>query len=29
VPDGPGLGRDPDMTVMQRYQVAEPGIHRT
>ena len=28
VPDGPGLGRDPDMSVMKRYQVAEPGIHR-
>jgi len=28
VPDGPGLGCDPDMSVMQRYQVAEPGIHR-
>ena len=28
VPDGPGLGRDPDMAVMQRYQVAEPTIHR-
>jgi L-alanine-DL-glutamate epimerase-like enolase superfamily enzyme len=29
VPDGPGLGRDPDMDVMRRYLVAEPAIHRT
>jgi L-alanine-DL-glutamate epimerase-like enolase superfamily enzyme len=28
VPDGPGLGRDPDMAVLRRYQVAEPTIHR-
>jgi L-alanine-DL-glutamate epimerase-like enolase superfamily enzyme len=28
VPDGPGLGRDPDLAVMKRYQVAEPTIHR-
>jgi L-alanine-DL-glutamate epimerase-like enolase superfamily enzyme len=29
VPDGPDLGCDPDMSVMPRYQVAEPGVHRT
>ena len=28
VPDGPGLGRDPDMAAMRRYLVAEPAIHR-
>jgi L-alanine-DL-glutamate epimerase-like enolase superfamily enzyme len=28
VPDGPGLGRDPDMDVMRRYLVAEPAVHR-
>ena len=28
VPDGPGLGRDPDMAVLKRYQVAPPGVHR-
>jgi D-galactarolactone cycloisomerase len=28
VPDGPGLGCDPDMSVVQRYRVAEPVIHR-
>jgi D-galactarolactone cycloisomerase len=28
VPDGPGLGRDPDMEVMRRYQLAEPTVHR-
>jgi len=28
VPDGPGLGRDPDIEVMRRYLVGEPGIHR-
>ncbi|MSP03055.1 MAG: mandelate racemase/muconate lactonizing enzyme family protein [Acetobacteraceae bacterium] len=28
VPDGPGLGCDPDMAVLSRYQVAEPTIHR-
>ncbi len=28
VPDGPGLGRDPDMAVLKQYQVAEPTIHR-
>jgi D-galactarolactone cycloisomerase len=28
VPDGPGLGRDPDMGVLRRYQVAEPTVHR-
>lgn len=28
VPDGPGLGRDPDMTAIERYQLAEPTVHR-
>ena len=28
VPDGPGLGRDPDMAVLRRYLVAEPTVHR-
>jgi D-galactarolactone cycloisomerase len=28
VPDGPGLGRDPDMDVLRRYQLAEPTVHR-
>ena len=28
LPDGPGLGRDPDMTVMKRYQMHDPIIHR-
>jgi L-alanine-DL-glutamate epimerase-like enolase superfamily enzyme len=28
VPDGPGLGRDPDMTVLRRYLVNEPTVHR-
>ncbi len=28
VPDGPGLGRDPDMALMRRYQLAEPTVHR-
>ena len=27
VPTGPGLGRDPDMAVLRRYQVREPGKH--
>jgi L-alanine-DL-glutamate epimerase-like enolase superfamily enzyme len=27
VPDGPGLGRDPDMDVLRRYLVAEPTLH--
>jgi D-galactarolactone cycloisomerase len=27
VPAGPGLGRDPDMDVMRRYLVREPGVH--
>ena len=27
VPTGPGLGCDPDMAVLQRYQVREPGRH--
>jgi D-galactarolactone cycloisomerase len=29
VPTGPGLGRDPDMAVLQRYQVRDPGRHTT
>lgn len=28
VPDGPGLGCDPDPAVIRRYQVAEPIVHR-
>jgi L-alanine-DL-glutamate epimerase-like enolase superfamily enzyme len=28
VPDGPGLGRDPDMAVIRRYLVGEPVVHR-
>jgi len=28
VPDGPGLGCDPDPAVMRRYQLAEPTVHR-
>jgi L-alanine-DL-glutamate epimerase-like enolase superfamily enzyme len=28
VPDGPGLGRDPDMAVLRRYLVNEPTLHR-
>jgi L-alanine-DL-glutamate epimerase-like enolase superfamily enzyme len=28
VPVGPGLGRDPDMQIIRRYQVREPTIHR-
>src|SRR5580698_8921554 len=28
VPDGPGLGRDPDMDVLRRYLVTDPAIHR-
>ena len=28
VPDGPGLGRDPDMDVLKRYLVAEPGMFK-
>jgi L-alanine-DL-glutamate epimerase-like enolase superfamily enzyme len=27
LPDGPGLGRDPDMDVLRRYLVREPGTH--
>jgi D-galactarolactone cycloisomerase len=27
VPTGPGLGRDPDMDVLRRYLVREPGKH--
>ncbi len=29
VPQGPGLGLDPDLSVMKRYQVAEPSVHRS
>lgn len=28
VPDGPGLGRDPDMHVLRRYLVREPTTHQ-
>ncbi len=28
VPQGPGLGCDPDMQIMRRYQVTEPTMHR-
>jgi D-galactarolactone cycloisomerase len=28
VPDGPGLGCDPDRDVLRRYQLAEPTVHR-
>ena len=28
VPDGPGLGRDPDMAVIRKYLVREPGVFR-
>ena len=28
VPDGPGLGRDPDPAVLARYRVDEPRLHR-
>jgi L-alanine-DL-glutamate epimerase-like enolase superfamily enzyme len=28
VPDGHGLGRDPDVDVLRRYLVTEPAIHR-
>jgi D-galactarolactone cycloisomerase len=28
VPDGPGLGRDPDMEVLRKYLVTEPTMHR-
>ena len=28
VPTGPGLGRDPDMAVLTRYQLAAPTVHR-
>jgi L-alanine-DL-glutamate epimerase-like enolase superfamily enzyme len=27
VPDGPGLGRDPDMAVLHRYLIAGPTLH--
>jgi L-alanine-DL-glutamate epimerase-like enolase superfamily enzyme len=28
LPDGPGLGCDPDPDIMRRYQLAEPTVHR-
>jgi L-alanine-DL-glutamate epimerase-like enolase superfamily enzyme len=28
VPDGPGLGCDPDPAAMRRYQLAKPTVHR-
>lgn len=28
VPTGPGLGRDPDLAVLRKYQVREPGRHK-
>ena len=28
VPDGPGLGRDPDMEMLRRYAVNEPTVSR-
>ncbi len=28
IPDGPGLGRDPDLAVLRRYRTSEPTIHR-
>jgi D-galactarolactone cycloisomerase len=28
VPEGPGLGRDPDPAIVKRYQLAEPTVHR-
>ena len=28
VPEGPGLGRDPDMDVLRRYAAGEPGVYR-
>ena len=28
VPDGPGLGRDPDIDVLRRYAVGEPTVLR-
>jgi L-alanine-DL-glutamate epimerase-like enolase superfamily enzyme len=27
VPDGPGLGRDPDLSVLRRYMIAGPTLH--
>jgi D-galactarolactone cycloisomerase len=26
VPDGPGLGRDPDEAVLRRYRLSEPTV---
>ena len=28
VPDGPGLGRDPDLAVIEKYRVGEAGVYR-
>jgi L-alanine-DL-glutamate epimerase-like enolase superfamily enzyme len=28
IPHSPGLGRDPDMEIIRRYQVREPSVHR-
>ncbi len=28
VPQGPGLGRDPDMAVLRRYAIGEPVLHQ-
>jgi L-alanine-DL-glutamate epimerase-like enolase superfamily enzyme len=28
IPDGPGLGRDPDLAVLRRYRTSEPTVHR-
>lgn len=28
VPDGPGLGFDPDLAILARYQVSPPTVHR-
>jgi D-galactarolactone cycloisomerase len=28
MPQGPGLGRDPDIALLRRYLVAEPTVHR-
>src|SRR5580698_5587373 len=27
VPDGPGLGQDPDLALLRRYLVREPAVH--
>ena len=28
VPDGPGLGADPDMAVLRKYLLAQPTVHK-